>query len=142
MEIVNQNGHYQNLIKQIAETYFKGKEKAVLAVNSHIVETYWHIGQYIVEFEQDGEVKAKYGRGLLTRLSKDLSIAHGRGFSISNIARMRQFYLTFPIFAELPQKLSWTHLVEILKIDDEYNGPHNLNQLLSYIQSVKSPIFI
>ena len=52
------------------------------------------IGQHIVEFEQGGNTKAEYGDKLLERLSKDLSLKHGKGFSLSNINRFRQFYLT------------------------------------------------
>jgi predicted nuclease of restriction endonuclease-like (RecB) superfamily len=43
---------------------------------------------------------------------------HGKGFSISNLKRMRQLYSTYPISAEAPHQLSWTHYVELLKIDD------------------------
>lgn len=35
-----------------------------------------------------------------------------------NLSRMRQFYSSYPIFAEVPQKLSWTHWTELLKIDN------------------------
>jgi predicted nuclease of restriction endonuclease-like (RecB) superfamily len=117
MELIPKND-YQSLLSQIAETYQQGQQRAVLAVNTHLVETYWQIGQYIVEFEQGGNAKAEYGKGLLPKLSKDLTLALGKGFSLSNIKRMRQFYVTFPIGAALPHQLSWTHWVEILKIDD------------------------
>jgi len=70
-----------------------------------LVETYWQIGQYIVEYEQGGNVKAEYGKRLLEDLSKDLTLLHGKGFSLSNLKRMRQFYQTFPILAEVPQEL-------------------------------------
>jgi predicted nuclease of restriction endonuclease-like (RecB) superfamily len=71
-----------------------------------------------VEFEQGGHTKAVYGQKLLENLSKDLSLLHGKGFSISNIKRMRQFYTLYPIGATLPHQLSWSHFVELLKIDD------------------------
>jgi len=104
---------YSHLVSQISETFVQGQQKAVLAVNTHLVETYWKIGQYIVEYEQGGSGKAEYGKRLLEQLSKDLSLLHGKGFGVSNIYRMRQFFLTYPILAELPQKLSWTHCVEL-----------------------------
>jgi hypothetical protein len=107
MELVPKND-YQTLISQIAATYQQGQQRAVLAVNTHLVETYWQIGQYIVEFEQGGKTKAEYGKALLPKLSKDLTLALGKGFSLSNIKRMRQFYLAFPIGAELPHQLGWT----------------------------------
>jgi hypothetical protein len=109
---------YQNLLNRISTRYELGQSRVVQAINSTVVETYWHIGQYIVEFEQGGKEEAEYGKGLLPNLSKDLTITHGKGFSLSNLIRMRQFYTTFPIYAELTHKLSWTHWVEILKIDD------------------------
>ena len=47
---------YNQLINTISETYESGRKKAFAAVNSTIVETYWKIGQYIVEFEQGGDI--------------------------------------------------------------------------------------
>ncbi len=109
---------YEHLLAQISETYQQGQQNAAIAVNSHLVETYWRIGEQIVEFEQGGNAKAEYGKALLPNLSKDLNSSFGKGFSMSNLTRMRQFYVAFPIYAELPHKLSWTHWVEVLKIDD------------------------
>ncbi|MDR0797025.1 MAG: PDDEXK nuclease domain-containing protein [Tannerella sp.] len=124
----NQEIAYQGLIRQISETYIQGQRQAVLAVNSHLIDTYWKVGQYIVEFEQKGEARAVYGKGLLENLSKDLSLLHGKGFSLSNLKRMRQFYVTYPIGAEAPHQLSWTHCVELLKINDPLERSFYLNQ--------------
>jgi len=112
------NSNYQNLVTQISETYAHGYTKAVAAVNSNMVETNWKIGQYIVEFEQGGSFKAKYGKALLENLASDLTRLHGKGFSRSNLNYMRLFYQRFPICEELPHKLSWTHFCELVKIDD------------------------
>ena len=112
---------YDGLIRQISDVYEQGQRQAILAVNSHLIDTYWKVGQYIVEFEQKGETRAIYGKGLLEKLSKDLSLLHGKGFSLSNLKRMRQFYLVYPIgakashqlsgsiSAEAPHQLSWMH---------------------------------
>ena len=62
---------------------------------------------------------AKYGDQLLINLSKDLTTRLGKGFSKSNLFNMRLFYMRFPIFQALPGKLGWTHLVEIIRIDDD-----------------------
>lgn len=112
------SNNYSKLVSKISETYVEGKQKAIAAVNQQITDTYWKVGEHIVEFEQDGKQRAEYGSGLLERLSKDLSLLHGKGFSVSNIQRMRQLYSEYPKYAELPHKLSWTHLVELLKIND------------------------
>jgi predicted nuclease of restriction endonuclease-like (RecB) superfamily len=118
VQLTQPNKDYQSLVEQISTRYEQGRTSAVQAVNTAIVETYWQIGEYIVEFEQGGKAKAEYGKGLLPQLSRDLLLAHGKGFSLSNLKRMRQFYLVFPIGAEPPHQLSWTHFVEILKIND------------------------
>jgi predicted nuclease of restriction endonuclease-like (RecB) superfamily len=125
------NTDYRQLISQISETFVRRQQKAILSVNALLVESYWEIGQYIVEYEQGGRGKAEYGKNLLERLSKDLSVLHGKGFGVSNIYRMRQLYLTFPILAELPQKLSWTHCVELLKIDDPLERSFYLRQTVN-----------
>lgn len=110
---------YIQLVSQISDVYIQGRQKAVLAVNTNMLETYWHIGQYIVEFEQGGSIKAEYGAHLLEKLSSDLFLAHGKGFSLSNLKRMRQFYLQYSIGATVSHQLSWSHYVELLKIDNE-----------------------
>lgn len=110
--------NYKSLITTISETYESGRKNAIAAINSTIVETYWKIGQYIVEFEQGGIAKAKYGKSLLENLSRDLSRIHGKGFSRSNLNYMRLFYQRYPICEELPHKLNWTHFCELVKIDD------------------------
>ena len=84
---------YQRLLEEISKTYDRGRIRATQAVNLQLIETYWEIGRYIVEFEQGGEVKAAYGRGLITNLAKDLTCSLGKGFSRSNVIRFRQFYL-------------------------------------------------
>jgi len=111
--------NYDKLVSQISETYVSGKQKAIAAVNQHITETYWKVGEHIVEFEQDGKQRAEYGSGLLEKLSKDLSLLHGKGFSVSNIQRMRQLYDEYSNYATVSHKLSWSHYVELLKIDDK-----------------------
>ena len=110
---------YQELLERISHRYVERQIQAVQYVNEVIVETNWQIGKYIVEYEQDGKKKAEYGKGLLENLSKDLTPVHGRGFSRSNLQRMRQFYLLYPICATASHKLSWSHWVELLKISDK-----------------------
>ena|SRR6185437_583066 len=96
---------YNHLLDYISETFTDGKVKAFNAANIALVETYWKIGQHIVEFEQDGNAKAEYGAGLLEKLSKDLSLKFGKGFSLSNIKRFRQFYIVYQKGAEPSHQL-------------------------------------
>lgn len=117
----NQNlqPEYQQLLGKISSTYTIGQAKATQAVNTQLLDTYWQIGQHIVKFEQGGNERAEYGKALISTLAKDLSLRHGKGFSASNVKRFRQFYLAYPIGATLSHQLSWSHVVEILKIDDQ-----------------------
>ncbi len=97
----------------------QGRQQAAQTVNTILVQTYWHIGQHIVEFEQKGNEKAEYGSQLFERLSKDLIFAYGKGFSRSNLLYMRKLYLSFPISETLSHLLTWSHYFEILKADSE-----------------------
>jgi predicted nuclease of restriction endonuclease-like (RecB) superfamily len=130
MELINQNNEYQNLVHQISEIYWQGQKKSVIAINTYLTDTYWQIGQYIVEFEQGGKQRAEYGTALIDRLSKDLSINLGKGFSRSNLIYMRLFYLEFPISEKASHLLSWSHYIELIKISDKLERNFYLQQTL------------
>lgn len=121
MELSTTDG-YRDLLNQISDTYSQGRVRAAQAVNAQLIETYWQVGRHIVEFEQAGHVRAEYGRALIDTLATDLGLRHGKGFSRSNLIRFRQFYLAFPGLAAkratLSHQLTWSHIVELLKIDD------------------------
>ncbi|MBU4456483.1 MAG: hypothetical protein KKA65_03195, partial [Nanoarchaeota archaeon] len=87
---------YTNLIQDIGNILEEGRQRAVTVVNNILVNTYWLIGKQIVEFEQKGKERAKYGSQLLKKLSKDLKLKYGRGFSRRNIQSMRLLYLKYP----------------------------------------------
>ena len=110
---------YQQLLGQIAEVCGEGRIRAVQAVNSELLSTYWQVGQYIVEFEQGGKAKSVYGQQLLKTLSQDLKARLGKGFSRSNLIYMRLLYLRYPISQKPSDQLSWSHYVELLKIDND-----------------------
>ena len=122
---------YKQLIQQISETYIQGQKNAAVSVNAHLVQTYWQIGQYIVEFEQQGAQRAGYGKALIEKLSSELSINLGKGFSRSNLIYMRLFYLEFPISEKASHLLSWSHYVELLKISDKLERNFYLQQTIN-----------
>jgi len=119
---------YQELLDRISRRYVEGQAQAVRSVNETIIETNWEIGKYIVEYEQEGNPKAKYGSKLLETLARDLTLLHGRGFSRPNLNNMRQFYLFFPICQTLSDKLSWSHdySEKTKKISNKINKINNL----------------
>ncbi len=109
---------YNHLITNIGDLLALKRKKAFQKVNTILVETYWNIGRQIVEYEQNGQEKAEYGSELLKRLSKDLTLKYGKGFSRSNLQNMRLLYLRFPKCQTLSGKLSWSHYAELLSISD------------------------
>lgn len=114
-----QHVQYDDLISQIGELLRAGRQKAAQSVNTILVQTYWEIGRYIVEYEQKGNVRAEYGTQLLDKLSKDLTLSYGKGFSRSNLFQIRLFYLRFPKIQTLSGQLTWSHYTEILKADTD-----------------------
>lgn len=100
---------YNVLVKDIGHLLQKARGQAIQTVNNLLVNTYWPIGQHIVEFEQHGKEKATYGAELLNKLSKDLTLVYGKGFSRPNRVYIRKFYLAFPKSETLSHQLSWSH---------------------------------
>ena len=94
--IQNDDSEYVRLVSLISGVWDKAREKAALAVNTEMLDASWETGRYIVEYEQHGNVKAEYGKQLLTNLSKDLTRLRGKGYSRSNLFNMRLFYVRFP----------------------------------------------
>ena len=90
--------NYNQLVDSIIFTLEKARQKAFSQVNTILVETYWKIGEYIVEFEQKGNIKSEYGSNLIDYLAKDLKQKYGRGFSRSNLYLFRQFFIKSGIF--------------------------------------------
>lgn len=113
------NTQYEQLKLQIGELLKQGRVQAGRAVNTILLQTYWQIGRYIVEFEQKGKEKAEYGIELIDRLSKDITFEYGKGFSRSNLKSIRKLYLSFQKSQTLSDKLNWSHYVEIIKADSE-----------------------
>ena len=118
---ISKTSEYKNLLGKISDIYSQGQFHAHQAINTHLIETYWQIGQYIVEFEQGGNIKAEYGKALLKKLARDLSLRHGKGFSLSNLYLMRQFFILFPKFqtSGISYALTWSHYCELLNISDD-----------------------
>jgi predicted nuclease of restriction endonuclease-like (RecB) superfamily len=136
ISINNPQPEYQHLLVKFSDTYQSGQVKATQAVNIKLLETYWQIGQHIIEFEQGGNIRAEYGKALISNLAKDLSLLHGKGFSRSNMVYMRLLYLRYPISQKPSHQLSWSHFVELLKIEDDLERKFYENQTIAERWSV------
>jgi predicted nuclease of restriction endonuclease-like (RecB) superfamily len=105
-------------IKRLVE---QGRNAAYGAVNAVMIETYWRIGQRIVEQEQKGKERAEYGTQLIEMLSAELTKSYGKGFSVRNLWLFKQFYLTFndlEILHTRVQNLTWSHYRMALRVED------------------------
>lgn len=97
------------------------KNKVYQTINTTMTETYFLIGKRIVEEEQGGESRAKYGKQLIKNLSIELTKEFGDGFSTDNLKNMRRFYISFQKSETVSHlfKLSWSHYVFLSRMQDE-----------------------
>jgi len=86
------------LADKIVKEIEAGKQALAISINETIKTTYWKIGRHIVEFEQQGGRRAKYGTALLSNLARILRARVGRGYSHPNLNNMRKFYIMYPNF--------------------------------------------
>jgi predicted nuclease of restriction endonuclease-like (RecB) superfamily len=114
-----------NFYKEIKELLYSAKNKVYQTINTTMTQTYFQIGKRIVEEEQNGELRAEYGKKLIKNLSLELNKEFGDGFSIDNLKNMRRFYLCFQKSetASHQFKLSWSHYIFLTRIEniDERN---------------------
>jgi predicted nuclease of restriction endonuclease-like (RecB) superfamily len=107
-----------SLINSLREIIQAARQQALRAVDVIQVRTCWSVGRHIVEFEQKGEARATYGKGLLNALAERLTAEFGRGFDASNLRNMRLFYRAFPNCDALRHELNWTHYRSLLRLED------------------------
>jgi hypothetical protein len=113
-QISNANSFYE----QIKDILQKARDEAYKQVNFIMVEAYWNIGKQIIEHEQHGEDRAKYGKYIIKELSLRLAKDFGKGYSTQNLWNMRQFYMTFPNLSTLCRELSWSHYKLIMRVEN------------------------
>ena len=118
-ELVKNSAGFEKMISDIEALVNTSKNELATSINKVMTVTYWSIGKYIVEFEQDGNAKAEYGKNLLSTISKELTLRLGKGYSRPNLNNMRKFYLKYSNCQTVSDKLSWSHICELIKIDDE-----------------------
>ena len=90
-------GDFESLVGRIQSTSSALQEDARLVINRNVTTRAWLTGFYIVEYEQHGNDRAKYGEGLLKRLAERLK---DKSFSLASLKNFRHFYLYYPELAE------------------------------------------
>lgn len=116
-----QNISTESFFNRVADLLKQARRSIVTSVNSTIVHTYFEIGKMIVEEEQAGKERAEYGKQLIQDLASRLSVEFGKGFSVTNLQQMRNFYLVYQKQQTLSVKftLSWSHYLKLMRIDNE-----------------------
>lgn len=114
------NPENDKLYSQISAILSESRKFVVNTVNTAMVKTYFEIGRLIVENEQNGKNRAEYGKETLKNLSERLSKDFGKGFSVTNLKQMRDFYQTYQIRQTLSDEfnLSWSHYLFLMRIDN------------------------
>ncbi len=119
-----------NFYNKVIELLKQARNSVVRTINKTMVYTYFEIGKIIVEEEQKGKSRAEYGKQILKELSTKLTKEFGKGFSVTNLQQMRQFYLTYEKQQTLSVKsekdqtlsdefnLSWSHYLMLMRIDN------------------------
>lgn len=113
------------------------RKKAYSAVNFAMVESYWQIGQQIVENEQRGETRADYGKGVLKELAVRLTAEFGKGFDESNLRYMRLFYRCFPICDTLRHELTWSHYRKLISVENKQARLWYMNEAADGVWSTR-----
>jgi predicted nuclease of restriction endonuclease-like (RecB) superfamily len=95
----------EHLYERVAAILDEARSRVARTVNTAMVHAYWFVGREIVEVEQHGQSRAEYGNELLKKLAPKLKKRFGKGFNLSSLKRMRQFYRVFPEGSALPVAL-------------------------------------
>ncbi len=110
-----------NYYKEIKDTLVKNeiyKRAKDYSKNKSDLNAYYEVGRLIVE-AQGGEKRAKYGNKLIKEYSEELTRELGKGYTVSSLRKMRQFYLIYRKRSTVSSELSWSHYQELIMISDD-----------------------
>lgn len=126
--------------KDVREILDVARSKVYTAANNIMTYAYWSVGERIIEQEQKGQKRAKYGAYLIKRLAQELSGEYGTGFSVANIKNCRQLYLAFPQSSygyTMIGAVKWSHIRDIMRLQDEEERNFYLKEVAAEGWSVK-----
>ena len=136
MYLIDSNSEVNEIFDSIKELVINSRNKVYQTVNTEMLKLYWNIGKTIMEIQQ-GDERASYGDAVLEKLSKRLTEEFGKGFSSRNLRTMRKFYLMYPIWKTVSAKLSWSHYLELIKIEEKLKRSFYLNECINSKWSVR-----
>ena len=107
----------EEFYKDIRNVLEEARKRVYYNIQNEMVLAYWQIGKMIVD-KQGGESRANYGDGLLEELSIQMTKDFGKGFDITNLRNMRQFYIVFQKRDTVCHELSWSHYRLLMRVED------------------------
>lgn len=128
-DIITNDQDVNDLFWKVADLIAQARKRVATAVNVAEVYTKFHIGQYIVEYEQKGETRAEYGKAILKELSKRLTDRFGEGWSYSNLRQIRQFFLVYSNLTATGCQIGYDKSATALRVA---GNNENDNQWLSF----------
>ena len=135
-DLINSENEIDNMFNNIKELVINSRNKVYNAVNTEMLNLYWNIGKAIMEIQQ-GDERASYGETVLEKLSQKLTNEFGKGFSKRNLERMRKFYIYFPIATTVSSQLSWSHYLELIKVEEEAKRKFYMKETINSRWSVR-----
>ena len=116
------------LLDSISKIIVDARKRVVQSINNELIVTYWAIGKEIVEKERINNIDNQTSRQIILQLSKQLTESLGNGFSRSNLFNMRKLYIEFPNVQTLSGHLSWSHICELIVMDNKHKRNFYLAQ--------------
>ncbi len=135
-ELISNDNKFNNFFNNIKDLVITSRNKVYQTVNTEMLNLYWNIGKIIMEIQQ-GDERASYGDAILDKLSIKLTNEFGKGFSSRNLRTMRKFYLMYPNWKTVSAKLSWSHYLELIKIEEKPKRNFYLNECINSKWSVR-----
>ena len=135
--IMEQNNQvFGNYYNKINDLILKTKQNVAKNINYEMVELYFEIGSTINELIENYNLEASQNK-ILKLFSEKLTQEFGQGFSVSNLKKMKKFYLTYEAGSTLWNKLSWSHNRLIMNIDNEAKRTFYLEETIKSNWSVR-----
>lgn len=108
-----------DLIENIKQIIYNSRKNVLQKINHQLILAYWEIGKEIISSETKNGVDKQTSRQIILSLSKQLTAEIGKGFSRSNLFNMRKLYQEYPDVQTLSGHLSWSHICELLIIENK-----------------------
>ncbi len=124
---MNENKYYDE-IKELIVNNEINKVVKNYSINRSDLETKYNIGKLL------SEAGKNYGENIIKKFSVKLTNEFGKGYGLTNLKNMRNYYILFSKSQAMPDQLTWSHIIELLKIKNHFELKYYIN--ISIIQKL------